>query len=220
MVLRHGQKCFVYGNYFDGKTGRGTSGGIRIINANQTVFNNYITNVEASAKDGSKSGIVIMSGLQGSPLNGYYPADNAVVAYNTIVNSEMPVIKIGYGNKSKGLPLVAPQNLTIVANALLYSVVNNNNLVVENETVAYLKCAENYYTNGATTIAGFLPLKNIKVKVEAGFCYTQLPLDDIIIDTINQRLVVHNIHLSKQDITQFNPAWKLTKKDVGVSWLH
>ncbi|HSN59458.1 MAG TPA: polysaccharide lyase 6 family protein [Ferruginibacter sp.] len=86
MVLRHGQRCFVYGNYFNGKAGRNKSGGIRIINSNQTVFNNYLENLEGG-KDYMKAPFTIMGGLLGSNLNEYYPAHNAIVAYNTVVNS-------------------------------------------------------------------------------------------------------------------------------------
>jgi poly(beta-D-mannuronate) lyase len=218
MVLRHGQKCFVYGNYFDGKSGRNKSGGIRIINANQTVFNNYITNVEGSEKDASKGGIVIMSGLLGSPLNGYYPADNALVAYNTIVNCETPVYKIGYGNKSKALPLVAPQNITIVNNLVIQSL-GNNTIALETEPVTYTACMDNFYTNGSTTVKGFSEIRKNEIKGKNRFYYAAKPVNKTIVDSINQRLAIHNTKLTEKEITQFDPKWKLSKKDVGVSWI-
>lgn len=218
MVLRHGQKCFVYGNYFDGKTGRNTSGGIRIINPNQTVFNNYITNAEAGKKDASKGGIVIMSGLQGSPLNGYYPADNALVAYNTTVNCETPVFKIGYGNKSKGLPIVAPKNISIVNNTVLYSL-GDKEVAVETEPVTYGTFKNNFYTAGSNTLKGFSLIKNSAVKQKKDFYFVSLPVNKAIVDTINQRLAIHHIILTEKEITQFNPKWKLAKKEVGVTWL-
>ncbi len=218
MVLRHGQKCIVYGNYFDGKNGRNTSGGIRIINANQTVFNNYIINAEGSQKDASKAGIVIMSGLQGSPLNGYYPADNALVAYNTTVNCLTPVYKIGYGNKSKGLPLVTPQNISIVNNLVIQSV-GNKPIAEELERVTYAAFTNNVYTNGEAGLKGFSSIKEKKLKEKNGFYYASFPVNKSIVDAINQRLVIHKIKLTEKDITQFNPTWKLTKKEVGVSWM-
>jgi poly(beta-D-mannuronate) lyase len=218
MVLRHGQKCFVYGNYFDGKSGRNKSGGIRIINANQTVFNNYITNVEGSEKDASKAAIVIMCGLLGSPLNGYYPADNVLVAYNTSVNCETPVYKIGYGNKTKGLPLVAPQHLTIVNNLVIQSL-GSKTIAVENEPVTYNACMDNFYSNGSTAVKGFLELRKNEIKEKNMFYYVEKPVNKTIVDSINQRLAIHNIKLSEKEITQFDPKWKLSKNDVGVSWL-
>ena len=218
MVLRHGQKCFVYGNYFDGKNGRNKSGGIRIINANQTVFNNYITNAEGSVKDASKAGIVIMSGLLGSPLNGYYPADNAIVAYNTTVNCETPVFKIGYGNKSKGLPFTAPKDLVIVNNLVLQSL-GTNEIAVETEPVTYAAFTDNFYTNGNVSLKGFRVIKNKKLKLQNGYNYSTMPVNKSIINMVNQRLAVHHIVLSEKEITTFNPQWKLERNDVGVSWI-
>ncbi len=218
MVLRHGQKCFVYGNYFDGKSGRNTSGGIRIINANQTVFNNYITNAEGSEKDVSKAGIVIMCGLVESPLNGYYPADNAVIAYNTAVNCVGPVVKIGYGNKSKGKPFTSPQNLVIVSNLIINSLGNKSKAAIEIEPVTYSVCSTNFYTNGGSDVKGFSAIIPKNITTKAGFKYAAMPVNQAIIDTINQRLKIHNIKLSTEDITHFNPAWQLDKKDVGVNW--
>ena len=218
MVLRHGQKCFVYGNYFDGKSGRNKSGGIRIINANQTVFNNYITNVEGSEKDASKAGIVIMCGLLGSPLNGYYPADNALVAYNTSVNCRTPVYKIGYGNKTKGLPLVAPQHLTIVNNLVIQSL-GNKTIAVENEPVTYNECKDNFYSNGNSAVKGFSELRKNEIKEKDMFYYVEKPVNNTIVDSINQRLAIHHIKLTEKEITQFDPKWKLSKNDVGVSWI-
>ena len=220
MVLRHGQKCFVYGNYFDGKTGRGTSGGIRIINANQTVFNNYITNAEGSENDVSKGGIVIMCGLVESPLNGYYPANNAVVAYNTAVNCVGPVIKIGYGNKSKGKPFTSPQNLSIISNLIINTTGNNAKAAIEIEPVTYAVCSTNFYTNGGSDVKGFSRIQAKNIKEKAGFSYATMPVNKAIIDTINQRLSIHHIHLATKEITHYNPAWKLEKKDVGVTWMH
>jgi len=218
MVLRHGEKCFVYGNYFDGASSRNRSGGIRIINANQTVFNNYIVNAEGSEKEVSKAGMVIMTGLVGSPLNGYYAADNAIVAYNTTVNCMSPVFKIGYGNKSKEKPFTVPQNLTIVNN-LIVNAKGSSDVSIEIEPVTYASCMDNFFTNGRSQVKGFSRISKDKVKQTGEYFYAALPVNKTICDAINQRLAIHNIKLSEQDITMFNPAWKLNKTDVGVSWI-
>lgn len=218
LVLRHGEKCFVYGNYFDGAGGRNKSGGIRIINANQTVFNNYITNAEGSEKDVSKGGIVIMSGLVGSPLNGYYASDSAIVAYNTAVNCVASVFKIGYGNKSKGKPFTVPQNLTIVNNLIVNSK-GDNDVSVEMEPVTYFACHDNFYTNGRSQLNGFSKIAKGKIQQNSTYYFAAMPLNKLICQTINQRLQIHNVQLSDDDITKFNPAWKLNKTDVGVSWI-
>ena len=213
MVLRHGQKCFVYGNYIDGKTGRNKSGGIRVINANQTVFNNYVENVEGGIKDNLKGGLVIMCGLENSAINGYYPADSAIVAFNTVVNCIAPSIKIGVGNKNKGEPFIAPKNIYLVNNVVINSLGESNKAAMEYENVTYLLCKNNFYTNGGSIdIKGFEAIKEEEI--------SKIPMDEAIINLINKRLAIHNIHLTKEEITHFNPNWKLSKKDVGVSWIH
>jgi len=221
MVLRHGQKCFVYGNYLDGKTGRNKSGGLRVINANQTVFNNYVVNVEASQSNALKAGIVIMSGLENSEINGYYAADSAIVAYNTLVNCAGPVIKVGVGNKSKGQNFIAPKDISIVSNLAINSIGQDSRAISEYEKINYLYCKNNVYTNGGNlAIKGFDAIKEKQVQKHNGFfCYDKKE-DEIVIKMINERLAIHNIHLKKEDIMHYNPKWKLEKKDVGVSWMN
>ncbi len=220
MCLRHGQKCFVYGNYLDGKTGRNTSGGLRVVNANQTVFNNYVVNVEGSEKNALKAGIVVMCGLEHSEINGYYAADSAVVAYNTFVNCVGPVIKVGVGNKSKGQPFIAPKDISLVSNLVINSYGQANKAMMEYETVTYNVCKNNFYTNGGSIgVKGFEAIKEKNIIKQNGFDYYKITIDDDIIKTINQRLAIHNIHLTNEEITHFNPKWKLDKKDVGVSWM-
>jgi hypothetical protein len=51
------------------------------------------------------------------------------------------------------------------------------------------------------------------------FYYVEKPVNTTIVDSINQRLAIHNIKLSEKEITQFDPKWKLNKNDVGVSWI-
>lgn len=217
LVLRHGQRCFVYGNYFNGKTGRGTSGGIRIINADQTVFNNYLENLEGG-KENMKAPITIMSGLVGSALNEYYPASNAIVAYNTVVNSVGAAIKIGAGNKAKGKEPEAPQNVLLAGNLVLNSGGNNQDplLVLDNKSSYILK--DNFYNNGAVNEKGFSMLKNKNITRQNGLSYIQKNEDASLLAGINQRLALHGIQLSAEQITYFDASWKLTKQDVGVSW--
>jgi poly(beta-D-mannuronate) lyase len=218
LVLRHGQRCFVYGNYFDGKSGRNKSGGIRIINADQTVFNNYLENLEGG-KDHLKAPITLMSGLMGSALNEYYPAHNAIVAGNTIVNSVGAVITAGAGNKAKGKAFDAPKNMILEGNVILYTTGKNADpfLVLDNNTSYTLK--NNFYTNGLTGEKGFSLLKDKKIKTKDGFRFTEVEVSNITMDSINQRLAIHHVNLGHKEITSFNPVWKTGKKEVGVTWI-
>ncbi|MFY7964328.1 MAG: polysaccharide lyase 6 family protein [Chitinophagaceae bacterium] len=220
MVLRHGQRCFVYGNYINGKTGRNTSGGLRIINSNQTVFSNYVTNVESSEKVALKAGVVIMCGLENSEINGYYAADSAVVAYNTFINCAGPVVKVGVGNKSKGQPLIAPKEITLVSNVFINSYGKENKAIVEYDAVTYTACRNNFYTNGGSAgIKGFQQMKEKEIIKVGEFVTAKFNVDDAVLNLINQRLAVHSINLTNQEITTFNPKWKINKNEVGVSWI-
>ena len=218
MVLRHGQQCFVYGNYFNGTSGRGISGGIRVINPNNTVFNNYLENLEGG-NEKMKAPITIMSGLEGSLLNEYYPADNAIIAYNTVVNSVGPEIRIGVGNLSKGKPLEAPKNIWIIGN----TIIKNNEtdkppMIVDNNKSTFIAEA-NAYTKSKSKQNGFLLISDDKISTEKDMKIVHHQVDKSLLDVINKRLSIHDIQMVENDICCFNPDWKLSKDKIGVSWI-
>lgn len=220
LVLRHGQKCFVYGNYINGKAGRNQSGGIRVINPNQTVFNNYIENGEGG-ENGFKAPICIMSGLEGSELNEYYPADSAIIAYNHVVSSVGPAIRVGFLNTNKAKPGIAPKEVSLVGNVIIDALGKElSPLITDDEKVTYHQVENNHYTNGTElTSLGFLPIKSTLIKKVDGLrLFNQTPIKSCI-EAINARLVAHKIELSDDEIIRFNPDWIITKADVGVSWI-
>jgi poly(beta-D-mannuronate) lyase len=217
MVLRHGQKCFVYGNYINGKSGRNRSGGLRIINANNTVFNNYLKDLEG-AKESLKAPIAIMDGLEASPLNGYYPADNAIVAYNVVDNSFGPIIKLGIGNKAVGKPLIAPKNVVIVGNTIINTVGTNDAPFEISDLNATFESRDNIYTNGKTNDLGFSLINVNQLQFQNGMYSIKTKIDTKVFYEINKRLSIHGIKLSEKEITDYNPNWILKKNDVGVSW--
>ena len=218
MVLRHGQKCFVYGNYFSGKTGRKMSGGIRIINANQTVFNNYLEDLEGGEKT-MKAPVCIMDGLKESALNEYYPADSAVVFCNTIYNSVGPAILVGEGNASKGKAFDAAKNI-VVANNIVINPKGKNAVpvLVKDDNVSY-SFLNNFFSNGSNNYKGFSSIKSSQVKMKDGVVQIEMKPDTSVVKLINARLAVHNINIAEKEMTTFNPLWKFKKEDVGVSWM-
>ena len=218
MVLRHGQKCFVYGNYINGKSGRNRSGGLRVINANNTLFNNYLDEIEGG-KGNSKVPISIMVGLKDSPLNGYYPADNAIVAYNIVVNSYGPAIKMGVSNKDVNKQTVAPKNVVLVGNTIINSIGDNDSPyeLIDNTTTFEIK--DNLFTNGKTSESGFSFVNLNEFSLQNGIYKVKTKIDSKVFDEINKRLSIHGIKLSSKEITDFNPNWILKKKDVGVNWI-
>jgi hypothetical protein len=72
--------------------------------------NNYFAGLRG---DQARSAISMMSGIPGSPLNGYFQVKDAVVAFNTLVdNSSSIAIGVGAGNRNT-LP---PQDCLIANN--------------------------------------------------------------------------------------------------------
>jgi poly(beta-D-mannuronate) lyase len=218
MVLRHGQKCFVYGNYINGKSGRYRSGGIRVINPNNTVFNNYIENSEGG-KGKSKVPISIMDGLENSPLNGYYPADNALVVYNVVANSYGLAIKMGAVNKDLKQPMIAPKDIILVGNTIINSIGDNDAPLELSDLNATFESSANFFTNGKTTQSGFTLVKSKQFPLKNGFYEVKSKVDPLVLEEINNRLSIHRMKLSDVEITDFNPNWILKKKEVGVSWM-
>ena len=109
LTLRHGNRCYVYGNYFDGEY-KSNSGGVRIIGENHKVYNNYFTKLSGS---GYSSALTMVNGVENSPLNRYFQVKNAIVAFNTFVENKH-TITIGAGKSTEqSLP---PKNCIIADN--------------------------------------------------------------------------------------------------------
>ena len=217
LVLRHGNRCIVYGNYFNGNEGRGKSGGIRIIGDNHTVFNNYLENLEGG-KTALKSPFTIMSGVKGTTLNGYYPANDAVVCYNTIVNSVGPIFRIGVGNK--GAEYNVPGNLVMFGNLVVDPKGASSLAILEDRIAGYKVNKNNYYTNGdAVSVKGFDAIREkfIKEKDKLKYLIAEKESNEMV-KLVNEKLAIHSIVLTDDAVMHFNPEWILKKKDVGVSW--
>ena len=110
LTLRHGNRCLVDGNIFIGNEKEG-SGGVRIIGEDHVVVNNYV-------EGAPRGGFWITAGVPNSPLNGYFKAKNALIAFNTIVDSSGPYFDLDSGiGTSKRTEM--PENITIADNLLV-----------------------------------------------------------------------------------------------------
>jgi poly(beta-D-mannuronate) lyase len=152
LTLRHGNRCVVEGNFFIAHHKKG-SGGIRVIGEDHFLINNYIEGVD-------KGGFWITAGIPDSPLNGYYCARRATIAFNTVVDSKGPCLELdaGLGTSKRSL---RPESITIA-----------NNLFLPGEGGMLLKGTEGEgfkwlgnLTPAATEHAG---IKSIDPKLEKG----------------------------------------------------
>jgi hypothetical protein len=160
-----------------------------------------------------------MSGLENSEFNGYYPADNAIVAYNTIVNSVGPAIRIGVGNISKGKPFVAPQNVKVAGNLVINAEGKDLTPLKIDDVRSTFILTDNYSTNGNFEGAGCNIINENKLTTINEFKYFKIKENKAILDSINQRLAVCNVKLSTEEMMHYNPKWKLSKTDVGANWI-
>ena len=92
LTMRHGDGAVVENNVFLGNRVDHT-GGIRVINANQTVRNNYMHGLTGHRFGGA---LVVMNGVPNSPLNRYDPVDNALIENNSIIDSDH--LELGAGS--------------------------------------------------------------------------------------------------------------------------
>ncbi|MEE9877158.1 MAG: polysaccharide lyase 6 family protein [Stenotrophomonas maltophilia] len=102
LTLRHGNGNRVIDNVFLGDDKAGT-GGVRIINADQTVSNNYFERLAGSS---NRSALAVMDAQASPPLSGYAPVVNATINRNTFVD----VAKISFGvghDEAKGIVVAA-----------------------------------------------------------------------------------------------------------------
>lgn len=83
LTLRHGNGNLIENNVFQGN-GLDHTGGIRVINKDQIIRNNYMEGLAGYRFGGA---LVVMNGVPDSPVNRYHQVDNALIENNSIINS-------------------------------------------------------------------------------------------------------------------------------------
>lgn len=101
ICLRHGNSCRVEGNVI--KTGNlKDAGGIRIMDKDHMIINNYIEGVRTTSN--ARGGIVIYSSNQNPALNGYWTTENIRIENNTIIDCQQSLV---FGGGSGQIPPVS-----------------------------------------------------------------------------------------------------------------
>ncbi|GHA90140.1 hypothetical protein GCM10009069_11640 [Algimonas arctica] len=113
LTLRHGNGNRVEGNVFFGH-GVDHTGGIRVINADQTVQNNYMEGLTGTRFGG---GLTVMNGVPDSPINRYHQVKNARIENNTVVN----VDNVQFGAGSDDERSAVPQDSTMSHNLFVHT---------------------------------------------------------------------------------------------------
>ena len=95
LTMRHGNGTLVENNLFDGN-GAPYTGGVRVINAQQTIRNNMFRDLTGTRFSGS---LVVMNGVPNSPINRYHQVDGAVIEGNTF--DQVGTIELGEGSDTE-----------------------------------------------------------------------------------------------------------------------
>ncbi len=114
LVLRHGDRAVVAGNWFIGN-GKIFTGGVRVINEGHLIYNNFFYRLRG---DEFRSPLAIMNSIPDTPLNGYAQVKNVVVANNTYYDCSTPwAFGVGFGDRNR---IVRAEN-TLLLNNMVYS---------------------------------------------------------------------------------------------------
>jgi len=100
LTMRHGHFTLVENNYFLGNR-KPNTGGIRIINENQTVRNNYLYGLTGHRFRGA---LVIMNGVPNGPINRYDPVIDSLMNNNIVINSDHIQLCAGSDEERSGPP--------------------------------------------------------------------------------------------------------------------
>lgn len=110
LTMRHGHYTLVENNYFLGNR-KPNTGGIRIINENQTVRNNYMYGLTGHRFRGA---LVIMNGVPNSPLNRYDPVVDSNMDRNIVVESDFIQLAAGSDEERSAPPVGSTMHQNII----------------------------------------------------------------------------------------------------------
>jgi poly(beta-D-mannuronate) lyase len=119
LVLRHGNRCTVSGNWFFGKNREGT-GGIRVIGEDHRIYNNYLCQLGGT---NFESAMPFVNGIPNSKPNEYFQIKRATVAFNTLVDCRQSItfgVGIGFRNRTQpAMDCTIANNIVVSSNAPL-----------------------------------------------------------------------------------------------------
>ncbi|MDO6491977.1 MULTISPECIES: polysaccharide lyase 6 family protein [unclassified Cellulophaga] len=189
LTMRHGNRTMVDGNIFIGNN-KPSTGGIRVINGEQTVVNNYGIGLTGYRFRGA---FVIMNGIYNSPINRYDQAKDAVIKNNTFVNSNH--IQLCAGSDAERS---APPENCVMENNIFYNE-NKDNIFTVYDDISGIAFKNNIIS------------KNIKPISETGFEAKEISWNK----NADGLLVPANTNLNTGATL---PAAILKKENTGVNW--
>jgi poly(beta-D-mannuronate) lyase len=150
IVSRHGEGTTIVNNFVLGDDNP-FSGGIRVVDANHNISNNYIQG--ARYVNTNFYGGILISNSNGSTSNGYQDVENVLVANNTIVDS-VNSINFDAGNNNSAPDSVYFVN-NVVADAIGAVLVNSESLPTNSVYSGNYVYGQSFADDSVTVIDGF-----------------------------------------------------------------
>ena len=190
LTLRHGNGNVVESNVFLGN-GVDHTGGIRVINANQSVRNNYLRGLTGHRFGGA---LVVMNGVPDSPINRYHQVDNAVIENNSIIDSGHIELAAGSDEERSATPVN-----TVFRSNLIYND-GGRNVIAVHDDISGIDFQRNVLNNVDDPV------------LDAGFVNTALeltPADNGLLFPVDERYA---------GIGATRHIQVLDRSATGVSW--
>ncbi|NMW31989.1 alginate lyase [Altererythrobacter sp. RZ02] len=171
LTLRHGDGNIIERNVFFGR-GKDHTGGIRVINGDQTVRDNYM---EGLRGNGFSSALTVMNGVPNSPVNRYVQVSNARIDRNTILDSRR--ITLGAGaDEERSAP---PVDSTFSRNLLSSS--GAGTFIEVDADISGIEFSDNRLLSGKvhSALAALMPVNTELARADNGLLY---PVDPELFD--------------------------------------
>ena len=163
LTLRHGNGNIVERNIFLGN-GQPETGGIRVINADHKIENNYMQDLTG---DKFRAGITVMNGVPNSSINRYHQVKNVQINNNTFVNVAHIELAVGSDEERSAIPMNSH-----FTNNLIFNENQTDNFKAYDD-ISGISFAGNVSNFSSTLIPNGLSNQSLKFqKAENGLMYT------------------------------------------------
>ncbi len=165
LTLRHGNGNIVENNVFFGN-GVDHTGGIRVINKDQIVRNNYLEGLTGYRFG---SGLTVMNGVPNSTINRYHQVDNATIENNTLVNVSHVQLAAGSDQERSAVPVNS-----VMRDNLIYND-KATDVFTAFDDISGIKFSNNLLNKSVEplTDSGFITKKVTMKRAENGLMYSQ-----------------------------------------------
>jgi len=205
LTLRHGNGNLIEENIFFGN-GVDHTGGIRVINADHIVRNNYMEGLTGYRFG---SAITVMNGVINSPINRYHRVNNALIENNSIVNSEHIQLAVGSDAERQAVPINSVFRKNLIAND------SGKNIFSFFDDVSGIKMADNILAEGVISKfkSGFENKKLSMKRAENGLLYSDLLSQDKVSAGVSRTL--SPITREETGVSWYKKASRSSKFDIG-----